>query len=90
MDLPVNETDVINNARTSDGLISKRTILQNHPWVTDVDEELDQIDKEKKAAMEDFGEGLFNDSLGANNAAQTAQEGQEGAAGKAGGVNGEE
>ena len=90
MDLPVNETDVINNARTSDGLISKRTILQNHPWVTDVDVELDQIDKEKKAAMEDFGEGLFNDSLGANNAAQTAQEGQEGAAGKAGGVNGEE
>lgn len=40
--------------------------------------------------MEDFGEGLFNDSLGANNTAQTAQEGQEGAAGKAGGVNGEE
>ena len=81
---------MINNARTSDGLISKRTILQNHPWVTDVDEELDQIDKEKKSAMEDFGEGLFNDSLGANNTAQTAQEGQEGAAGKAGGVNGEE
>ena len=58
--------------------------------MTDVDEELDQIDKEKKAVMEDFGEGLFDDSLGANNAAQTAQEGQEGAAGKAGGVNGEE
>ena len=57
MDLPVNETDVINNARTSDRRIPKRTILQNHPWVTDVDEELDQIDKEKKAAMEASAEG---------------------------------
>ena len=89
MDLPVNETDVINNARNSDGLISKRTILQNHPWVKDVDEELDQLDAEKKAAMEDFGAGLFDASLGAENTPQTGQQGQEGAAGKGGGVNAE-
>ena len=87
MDLPVNETDIINNARTSDGLISKRTILQNHPWVTDVDEELAQLDSEKKAAMAEFGEGLFDDTLGAGNVPQTAQKGEEGAAGKAGGLN---
>ena len=31
MDLPVNETDVISNVRASDGLISRRTNLQNHP-----------------------------------------------------------
>lgn len=90
MDLPVNETDVINNARNSDGLISKRTILQNHPWVTDVDEELEQIKAEKAEAMEDFGEGLFDESLGAANAAQTAQEGQEGAPVKGGGLNDEQ
>ena len=87
MDLPVNETDIINNARTSDGLISKRTILQNHPWVTDVDEELAQLDSEKKAAMAEFGEGLFDGTLGAGNVPQTAQKGEEGAAGKAGGLN---
>lgn len=87
MDLPVNETDVINNARTSDGLLSKRTILQNHPWVKDVDEELDQLDAEKKKAMEDFGAGLFDDSLGAGNDQQTTQEGQKGVPGKAGGLN---
>ena len=75
MDLPVNETDVINNARTSDGLISKRTILQNHPWVTDVDEELDQLDKEKKAAMGRLRRRSVRRHPGANNAAQTAQEG---------------
>lgn len=90
MDLPVNETDVINNARNSDGIISKRTILKNHPWVDDVEEEMEQIEAEKKAAMEDFGAGLFDDTLGANNAAQAAQEGREGAAGKAGGLNDQE
>ena len=59
MDLPVNETDIINNAVNSNGLLSKRTILQNHPWVTDVDEE-------KKAAMEEYGDGLFNHAMGAD------------------------
>lgn len=84
MDLPVNETDVINNARNSDGLLSKRTILQNHPWVADADEELDRINEEKKAAMEEFGEGLFNNSLGAN----AGQEGGDNGAGlNGGGVN---
>lgn len=84
MDLPVNETDVINNARNSESLLSKRTILQNHPWVADADEELARIDEEKKAAMEEFGEGLFNNSLGAS----AGQEGGENSAvPNGGGVN---
>ena len=87
MDLPVNETDVINNARNSDGLISKRTILQNHPWVTDVDEEMDQIEKEKSEAMEKFGEGLFDDDLGANDNPEGAPGGQSGGAVAPGGMN---
>ena len=75
---------VINNARNSDGLLSKRTILQNHPWVADADEELDRINEEKKAAMEEFGEGLFDNSLGAN----AGQEGGDNGAGlNGGGVN---
>lgn len=87
MDLPVNETDVINNARNSDGLLSKRTILQNHPWVTDVDEEMDQIEKEKSEAMEKFGEGLFDDDLGANDNPEGAPGGQSGGAVAPGGMN---
>lgn len=81
MDLPVNETDVINNARNSETILSKRTILQNHPWVTDAEAELKQIDEEKKAAMEEFGEGLFDNSLGAN----ATQEGNTDAAVNGGG-----
>ena len=56
---------MIQNAVASESLLSKRTILQNHPWVTDADEEMERIDAEKKAAMEEYGEGLFGDALGA-------------------------
>ena len=85
MDLPANETDVINNARTSDGMISRRTILQNHPWVKDVDEELEQIKKEKQEDMDAFGEGLFDGPMGANNNPQEPQGGPMNSARKAGG-----
>ena len=85
MDLPANETDVINNARTSDGLISRRTILQNHPWVKDADEELDQLKREKQEDMEAFGEGLFDDLMGANRGPQEPQNSPMKDAGKAGG-----
>ena len=64
-DMPVNETDIINNAKTSQGLISTRTILQNHPWVEDVEEEEKALEEEKKKAMEEFGEGLFDSALAA-------------------------
>lgn len=85
MDLPVNETDVINNVRASDGLISRRTNLQNHPWVKDVGEELAQLKAERQEEMETFGEGLFDDPLGANGMLQDTQGGPMNAARKAGG-----
>lgn len=64
-DMPVNETDIITNIRNSEGIISKRTQLANHPWVKDVDEELKQLDEEQKKAMEEFGAGLFDGVMGA-------------------------
>lgn len=85
MDLPVNETDVINNARNSDGIISKRTILKNHPWVTDAEEEMKQIEKEKEDALENFGGGLFDAALGVN---QTETPEDSAAGGKTGAMNG--
>lgn len=48
-DMPVNETDVIGNVSASTDL-SKRTRIENHPWVTDVDAELDRIKKEQDEA----------------------------------------
>ena len=67
VDMPVNETEVINNIRASEGILSKRTQIQNHPWVTDADEELARIEEERKKAMEEFGSGLFDNALGVRN-----------------------
>lgn len=45
-DIAVNESQAIIDCANSKGLISNRTIIANHPWVEDVDAEIDQIEKE--------------------------------------------
>lgn len=76
-DLPVNEADIIANIRSSDGIISRYTQLANHPWVDDVEEELQRIQDEKAREMEEFGAQMFAEDFTAA--------GQQG-----GGVNGTE
>lgn len=46
-DILINETDTINNVKNSVGILSEETILANHPWVTDVQAELERIRKER-------------------------------------------
>lgn len=47
-DMPINETDVIANCRNSEGIISRRTILENHPWVKSAEEEQKRLDEENE------------------------------------------
>lgn len=77
-DMPVNEADIIANIRSSDGIISRYTQLANHPWVDDVEEELQRIQAEKTREMEEFGAQMFAEDF-------TAAGQQQG-----GGVNGAE
>ena len=43
-DVSVNEMEVIQACAQSQGLISKRSIVANHPWVTDVEDELEEME----------------------------------------------
>ncbi len=52
-DMAINETEVIDNALKSTTLLSKETILKNHPWVQNVEEELKKIN-------ENVEENIFN------------------------------
>lgn len=52
-DIIINESEVIDNADKSTGRISNETIVANHPWVTDPQEELKRIKKER---IEEQGE----------------------------------
>ena len=47
-----NDTEQAQICKDSVGVVSKKTILKNHPLVEDADEEIKQIEKEEKEAQE--------------------------------------
>lgn len=51
----INEAEIITDIKNSVGILSNRTLLREHPYVDDVDEELEQIEKEKQARMDSMG-----------------------------------
>ncbi|MNV23941.1 Phage portal protein, SPP1 Gp6-like [compost metagenome] len=53
-DIIINETEAVTNAKNSTGIISDRTVLANHPWVNDVNDEEKQIKKERGSETEDY------------------------------------
>lgn len=55
VDMPVNETDTVTNCKNSAGIISQRTIVANHPWVKDPEEEIKQLEKERQEAVKRAG-----------------------------------
>ena len=57
-DIAVNESQAITDCLNSKGIISDKTIIANHPWVEDIEEELKQIEEENKSDEPPmFGEG---------------------------------
>ena len=53
-DTPINEAEVIENCRNSIGIISKETIISNHPWTKDTQDEITKLKKETDEQMEDY------------------------------------
>lgn len=53
-DILINETESIENCAKSVGILSDETIVEQHPWVKDVDLELARKKKEKEEAMENY------------------------------------
>ena len=53
-DIFINEDAKIENCVKSSGIISRKTILTRHPWVTNVEHELRQIEEDKQADMEEM------------------------------------
>lgn len=43
----MNEAEMIQNCGASSGIISDKTIISRHPWVTDVEEEIERMEEEK-------------------------------------------
>ena len=51
-DVIINETETINNLAITKDTISQKTLLQNHPWVKNVDEEIRDIESDKQKQLE--------------------------------------
>jgi SPP1 family phage portal protein len=55
-DILINETEAIENCRSSVGIISDETIISQHPWISDVALELERLERQKQAEMSDIGD----------------------------------
>lgn len=53
-DVILNETETINNLAISKDMISEKTLLENHPWVRNVEQEMNDLeqDRQKQADFE--------------------------------------
>lgn len=59
-DLMINESQIITDCQNSTGIISQKTIIANHPWVTDPEEEYKAVEEERTAAIGDSGYDFGN------------------------------
>ena len=63
-DMMMNESDIITNIQNSVGILSNETLVAQHPWVDNVEEELARLEEEKKKNMEQYGFAFGGDSNG--------------------------
>ena len=54
-DILVNESQAIEDCQKSVGILSRETIIGQHPWSVNVEEEIKKIRDEKQEKMEDYG-----------------------------------
>ena len=58
-DVLINETEVINNCKASVGILSDETIVKNHPWISDPEQELERIKREREEVGADPYQAVF-------------------------------
>ena len=57
-DMMVNESQVITDINNSSAILSKKTLISQHPYVVNVDEEIAQIEKEQQEAIDQYGDAF--------------------------------
>lgn len=53
-DILINESESIDNCGKSVGILSAETIVEQHPWTTDIEMELSRLEAEKQAAADEY------------------------------------
>jgi len=64
-DMMLNESEIVDNCQKSMGILSHETIVGQHPWVVNVEQELARIKKEREDEVKDmYGEAFDNQVTG--------------------------
>ncbi len=59
-DILINETEAIENCQNSVNILSTETIIGQHPWINDPQQELERVKKEKEEQQQDmYNQGVF-------------------------------
>ena len=53
-DMLMDEGAIISNIRNSEGILSNQTLVAQHPWVKDVEDEMQKIEEEKQKVVEEI------------------------------------
>lgn len=53
-DMMMDEGQIIENIRNSEGILSNETLIAQHPWVQNIEEELQKLDEERQKEQEEF------------------------------------
>lgn len=59
-DMLISESEVIDNIAKSSGIISQKTLVSNHPWIDDVNLELERITEENTNELDNY-KGMFGE-----------------------------
>lgn len=59
-DMMMDEGQIIENIKNSVGIISNQTLVAQHPWIDNVDDELRKIEKEEQKEMEEIERQQYN------------------------------
>lgn len=62
-DITINESETITNIKNSVGIVSNKTLLEQHPYVTDAAEEEEQLKQEQQLAFETSQEQFESHTL---------------------------
>ncbi len=59
-DILINETGAIENCKASAGILSDETIVAQHPWIDDPQEEMERLEAQRQREQEDmFNQAVF-------------------------------
>ena len=53
-DILINESEVIDNISKSVGILSDETLVANHPWIDDPQDEMEKLEKQKEKEQEEM------------------------------------